>query len=128
MIDPAFLSREYNNRELFPDYARHFARWQDGSARARSTMSCALDRAYGASPGETLDVFPARKGDGSALVGHHDICESCRQSSRVERSAGGTMLRSRSPRRESRPKIESADVPCVVRIPASGAKARSGIA
>jgi arylformamidase len=71
MNDPAFLSREYNNRELFPDYARHFARWQEGSARARGTMTCTLDRAYGTSPGETLDIFPARKGDGSALVFIH---------------------------------------------------------
>lgn len=71
MNDPAFLSREYNNRELFPDYPRHFARWQEASARARSTMTCTLDRAYGVSPGETLDIFPARKGDGSALVFIH---------------------------------------------------------
>jgi arylformamidase len=71
MSDPAFLSREYNNRELFPDYARHFARWQDSSARARGTMTCYLDRAYGASPAETLDIFPARKGDGSVLVFIH---------------------------------------------------------
>ena len=71
MTDPAFLSREYNNRELFPDHPRHFARWTESSTRARSTMTCYLDRAYGASPGETLDVFPARKGDGSALVFIH---------------------------------------------------------
>lgn len=71
MADAAFLSREYNNRELFPDHPQHFSRWQDDSARARSTMSCHLDLAYGASPGETLDVFPARKGDGSVLLFIH---------------------------------------------------------
>jgi len=71
MSDPAFLSREYNNRELFPDHPRHFARWQEASARARSTMTCTLDRAYGSSAGETLDIFPARKGDGSALMFIH---------------------------------------------------------
>lgn len=71
MSDPAFLSREYNNRELFPDHPRHFARWQESSARARGTMTCYLDRAYGGSPAETLDIFPARKGDGSALVFIH---------------------------------------------------------
>jgi arylformamidase len=69
--DAAFLSREYNNRELFPDHPRHFARWQEASARARSTMTCTLDRAYGSSAGETLDIFPARKGDGSALMFIH---------------------------------------------------------
>jgi arylformamidase len=71
MNDAAFLSREYNNRELFPDYARHFARWAESSARARGTMTCYLDRAYGASPAETLDIFPARRGDGSVLVFIH---------------------------------------------------------
>src|SRR5512134_1051694 len=71
MTDAAFLSREYNNRELFPDYARHFARWQESSARARGTMTCYLDRAYGPAPAETLDIFPARKGDGSVLVFIH---------------------------------------------------------
>jgi len=71
MTDPAFLSREYNNRELFPDYPRHFARWQEASARARSTMTCHLELAYGSSAGETLDIFPARKGDGSALLFIH---------------------------------------------------------
>jgi arylformamidase len=71
MNDPAFLSREYNNRALFPDYARHFARWAESSARTRGTMACYLDRAYGDAPGETLDIFPARKGDGSALVFIH---------------------------------------------------------
>ena len=71
MADPVFFSREYNNRALFPDHARHFARWADTSARARSSMACYLDRAYGASPGETLDIFPSRKGDGSALMFIH---------------------------------------------------------
>jgi len=71
MSDAAFYSREYNNRELFPDYARHFARWAEASARARGTMTCYLDRAYGPTPAETLDIFPARKGDGSALVFIH---------------------------------------------------------
>ena len=71
MADAAFYSREYNNRELFPDHPRHFARWAEASARARGTMTCYLDRAYGPSPAETLDIFPARKGDGSALVFIH---------------------------------------------------------
>jgi len=71
MTDPAFRAREYNNRELFPEHPRHFARWADTSARARSTMTCYLDRAYGSSPGATLDIFPARKGDGTVLMFIH---------------------------------------------------------
>jgi arylformamidase len=71
MSDPDFLSREYNNRALVPDHPQYFARWAEGSARARATMTCYLDRDYGAAPGEMLDIFPARKGDGSVLMFIH---------------------------------------------------------
>jgi len=71
MNDKDFLSREYNNRELVPDHGRFFARWADASARARATMTCYLDREYGPAPGEKLDIFPARKGDGSVLMFIH---------------------------------------------------------
>jgi arylformamidase len=37
--DKAFLSREYNNRELVPEHPQFFARWAESSARARSTMT-----------------------------------------------------------------------------------------
>ena len=69
--DPAFLSREYNNRELYPDHQRHFDRWREDSARARATIACPLDLPYGALPGERIDLFPARKGDGSVLLFIH---------------------------------------------------------
>ena len=69
--DKAFLAREYNNRELVPEHPQFLARWAELSARARSTMTCYLDRAYGEQPGETIDIFPARKGDGSALLFIH---------------------------------------------------------
>ena len=68
---PAALARQYNNRELVPDHARYFARWQQDSARARSRMSCFLDCRYGEQPGETIDIFPARKGDGSCMMFIH---------------------------------------------------------
>jgi arylformamidase len=70
-VDKAFLGREYNNRELVPDHAQYFARWGEASARARSTMTCHLDLRYGEMPGETIDIFPARKGDGSCLMFIH---------------------------------------------------------
>jgi arylformamidase len=38
-----------------------------GSARARATMASHLDQRYGEAPGETMDIFPARKGDGSCM-------------------------------------------------------------
>ena len=69
--DRAFLNKAYNNRELVPDHPRYFAGWQEGSARARSTMTCHLDLRYGNAPGETIDLFPARKGDGSCMMFIH---------------------------------------------------------
>ncbi len=69
--DSAFLTREYNNRELVPEHPQFFSRWAEASARARSTMSCRLDLRYGDMPGETLDLFPARKGDGTCMMFIH---------------------------------------------------------
>ena len=70
-MDKGFLSREYNNRELVPDHPQYFARWSESSQRARSTMTCYLDRRYGDMPGEAIDIFPARKGDGSCMMFIH---------------------------------------------------------
>ena len=69
--DKADLSRLYNNRELVPDHPQYFARWAEDSQRARGTMSCHIDLRYGEAPGEALDLFPARKGDGSCLLFIH---------------------------------------------------------
>jgi arylformamidase len=69
--DPVALSREYNNRELVPEHPQFFVRWKEASERARSTMTCRLDLRYGQAPGETLDLFPARKGDGTCMMFIH---------------------------------------------------------
>jgi arylformamidase len=69
--DSASLEREYNNRALVPDHAEYFARWAQGSEHARRTMTCHLDQRYGDMPGETLDLFPARKGDGTCMMFIH---------------------------------------------------------
>lgn len=65
------LEKEYDNRARVPDHPQIFQRWEAGASRARSTMICYLDRDYGPSPGEKLDIFPARKGDGSAMMFIH---------------------------------------------------------
>jgi len=70
-LDAAFYSREYNNRELVPDHPAYLARWAQDSARARATMTCHLDLRYGEAPGETIDLFPSRKGDGSCMMFIH---------------------------------------------------------
>jgi arylformamidase len=69
--DSAVLARQYNNRDLVPDHAQYFARWSEASQRARSTMTSHLDLRYGDKPGETIDLFPARKGDGSCMMFIH---------------------------------------------------------
>ena len=71
MAERGFFSREYNNRVLVPEHPQQFARWQADSARARSSMSAKLDLRYGDMPGETIDLFPARKGDGSCMMFIH---------------------------------------------------------
>ena len=65
------LSKLYNNRELVPDHAMYFAKWAEGSQMARSTMTCHPDLRYGDAPGETMDLFPSRKGDGSCMMFIH---------------------------------------------------------
>jgi len=71
MNDAAFYSREYNNRELVPGHPGYLERWARDSGRARATMTCHLERRYGEAAGETLDLFPARKGDGSCMMFIH---------------------------------------------------------
>ena len=71
VVDTSLLTKEYNNRELVPDHPKYFARWQEDSVRARSRMICYLDRRYGDLPGETIDIFPARKGDGTCMMFIH---------------------------------------------------------
>jgi len=69
--DKALISRHYNNRELVPDHPQHFARWQESSALARQRLKGELGLRYGEMPGETIDVFPAKGGDGSCMMFIH---------------------------------------------------------
>jgi arylformamidase len=71
VADAASLARLYNNRELVPGHARYMARWAEDSRLARSRMTSHLDLRYGDGAGETMDLFPARKGDGSCLMFIH---------------------------------------------------------
>ena len=58
--DKGFLSREYNNRELVPDHPQYFARWGEASVRARSTMTCYLDRALRRAAGRDASTSSRR--------------------------------------------------------------------
>lgn len=66
--DPAWLDAQYNNRALVPDHGRYFERWASDSRRAREQLVGLLDVAYGHGPGETLDIFPARRTDHDPLA------------------------------------------------------------
>ena len=69
--DADFYAREYNNRALVPDHGRYLQRWTDDSARARQTTECRPDLRYGSTAGQMLDLFPARKGNGTTLMFIH---------------------------------------------------------
>ena len=69
--DRAFLSREYNNRELVPEHPRYLERWKQDSARARTSLEGSLDLRYGDAPGETLDLFPAARAGAPCLLFIH---------------------------------------------------------
>src|SRR5882762_758570 len=60
--DQQALDAEYNNREKVKESADWLSRYAVASAEARAALDCRLDVAYGAHPGERLDVFPARGG------------------------------------------------------------------
>ena len=68
--DPDWLEGMYNNRALVPEHPVHFRRWADASAQVITSQTCMLDRAYGPTNGQKLDIFPApeAKGGQSAPV------------------------------------------------------------
>jgi arylformamidase len=63
--DPAWLDRQYNNRALVPEHARHFERWARDSKAAREQLRGLLDVAYGHGDAEKLDIFPAPRKAGT---------------------------------------------------------------
>jgi arylformamidase len=65
--DRAALDREYNNRGKVADFADYLARYPRESEATRRQLAGRLDVAYGPSPTETLDIFPAA-GSGPAPV------------------------------------------------------------
>lgn len=66
-----FCEREYNIRELVPEYPTIFSRWAAQAVATRSLHACLLDLAYGDEPAERLDIFPAREEPSPLLVFIH---------------------------------------------------------
>jgi arylformamidase len=56
---------------LVPDFADHFAHWQNASAQARERLKGHLDLPYGDGPGETLDIFPATQPNAPVVIFIH---------------------------------------------------------
>jgi arylformamidase len=65
--DRPALDAQYDNRGKVPGFERMIDRWVAGSREARESLQCRLDIAYGTTPAETLNVFPAG-GTGPAPV------------------------------------------------------------
>jgi arylformamidase len=59
--DRDFCNREYNARAAVADHAHYFEAWARNSRNARLAEPCFLDIPYGDLPGQTLDMFPARR-------------------------------------------------------------------
>jgi arylformamidase len=57
--DPAWLDRQYNNRELVPEHAEHFRRWAADSLEVLRSVGRDLDVRYGGGLNEHLDIFHA---------------------------------------------------------------------
>ena len=66
-----YLTQQYNARAMVPDHPRIFTRWLKDSAHVRRTHAALFDMAYGESPGERLDFFPANRSDAPLLVFIH---------------------------------------------------------
>ncbi|MEO8923609.1 MAG: alpha/beta hydrolase [Caldimonas sp.] len=54
---PEWYDAQYNNRARIPDHLAILREWDERSQRARASVSCALDLAYGTDPSERLDIF-----------------------------------------------------------------------
>ncbi|MFN3956918.1 MAG: alpha/beta hydrolase [Tepidimonas ignava] len=66
-----WLDRMYNARAAVPQHPWHLGRWALASQDAREAHPCELDVAYGDDASERLDVFPADRPGGPAVVFIH---------------------------------------------------------
>ena len=67
----AYHDRQYNARAMIADHEQIFERGRKRSEEARAQLPCRLDIAYGASPAEKLDIFPAQGKSEALLVFIH---------------------------------------------------------
>lgn len=67
-MDRDEIDRQLNLRARWPEHEEYFERWARDSAAARARLDARLDLAYGASEGQTLDLFPAAAGSEPAPI------------------------------------------------------------
>lgn len=60
-FDQTELDAQYNNRNRFPDFEKHFRNWQSWSESTRARLPCQLDVPVGPSSLEKIDIFPAEQ-------------------------------------------------------------------
>lgn len=58
-MDRDEIDRQLNLRARWPEHGEYFERWARDSTAARAQLDARLDLAYGATEGQTLDLFPA---------------------------------------------------------------------
>jgi len=69
--DQERLDAQYNLRARHTDFQQHFDRYDRESARVRKQLPSRLDIAYGDTPLQTLDIFPATAPGSPVLVFIH---------------------------------------------------------
>ncbi|MBL0143217.1 MAG: hypothetical protein IPP91_14205 [Betaproteobacteria bacterium] len=57
-LTPAWVEREYNNRELVPEHPQFFTRWEKDSEFVRATLPARLDLPYGPDPRHRIGIPP----------------------------------------------------------------------
>lgn len=65
------IDDQYDAGRAVPQYPEYLARWRDDSRREREQAACELGVAYGSTPPETLDIFPADRADAPVHVFFH---------------------------------------------------------
>lgn len=69
--DQAALDAQYTARAAVPAFQQYVARWTADSAHTREKYACESGLAYGSSPAETVDVFPAEHGPAPIHIFFH---------------------------------------------------------
>ena len=68
---PAWFDAQYDNRARIPEHPAILKHWFEASVQARACHADLVEQAYGPTPRERLDVFPARASSSPVLVYLH---------------------------------------------------------